>query len=142
MARGEGTLFSVTARGTIGKILTYSQAGLKKIIRLDRLDKEWGSPLVFFEDAFFGILYSMHTDHPWFSFYSLSHFFTYFTKKCYTSNTPGQQNIRSQFTAGYTAWSNLTEEQKAVYEEKAVSEFLTGYNVFMKEYIKENYVPL
>ncbi len=142
MAIGTGTLFSATARGTFGKILVYSQAGCKKIIRMDRLIKQWGSPLVFFEDAYFGILYSMFSDWPWFSFFSFSHFFTYFTKKAYTSNTPGQQNIRGQFTAGYTAWSNLTEEQKAVYNDKAVSEFLTGYNVFMKEYIKENYVPL
>ena len=142
MAVGTGTLFSATARGSLGKILVYSQSGFKKIIRMDRLNKVWGSPLVFFEDAFFGILFSMFSDWSWFSFFSFSHFFTYFTKKAYTSNTPAQQNIRSQFKAGYEAWALLTDEEKQVYEDKAKSEFLTGYNVFMKEYIKAHYVPL
>ncbi|MEE8341922.1 MAG: hypothetical protein V3R52_07480 [Candidatus Neomarinimicrobiota bacterium] len=141
MAKGTGLLFSSTATGTIGKTIVYSAKGVRKIMKLDRLIKNCGIPLIFFEDCIFGQLYSMFTDHHWFSFFSFSRFFTYFTKRPYTSNTAGQQNIRGQFTAGHTAWTNLTDNQKQVYRDRAVGHALTGYNIFMKEYIKENYVP-
>lgn len=141
MAKGTGTLFSDSAIGTIGKTIVYSAQGVRKIMRMDRLVKCFGSPLIFFEDATFGMLYSMHTDHPWFCFFSFSQFFTYFTKKAYTSNTAGQQNIRGQFKAGYEAWKELSAEEQGVYNERAKGYALYGYNIFMKEYIKENYVP-
>jgi len=117
MAKGTGTLFSAWASGTIGKTIVYSAKGVRKIMRADRLVKNWGSPLIFFEDAIFGMLCRMHFDDPWFSFFSLEHFFTYFTKKAYTSNTPAQQAIRGTFKLAYEAWALLTDEQKAPYEE-------------------------
>ena len=141
MAKGTGTLFSATASGAIGKTIVYTTDGVRKIMKMDRLLKCFGLPLIFFEDAIFGQLYAMHSDHPWFSFFSFATFFTYFTKKPYTSNTAGQQNIRGQFKSGHQAWSLLTEEQKDVYRNRAVGYPLTGYNIFMKEYIKENYTP-
>ena len=141
MAKGTGTLFSTRASGAIGKTLVYSSKGVIRVIRIDRLIKNFGLPLIGFTDATFGQLYAMHTDHPWFLFFSFTRFFTYFTKKLYTSNTPAQQNIRGQFTAGHTAWTALNEEEKDVYRERAVGHALTGYNIFMKEYINENYVP-
>ena len=141
MAKGTGLLFSASASGAIGKTIVYTSKGVRKMMRMDRLLKNFGLPLIFFEDYLFGQLYSMHTDHPWFSFFSFSQFFTYFTKKAYTSNTPAQQNIRGQFTAGHTAWTALTEEEKDVYRNRVGDQALTGYNIFMKEYINENYVP-
>ena len=141
MAKGEGLLFSATATGALGKTIVYTSTGIRKMIKLDRLIKVLGLPLIFFEDAIFGQLYAMHDDHPWFCFFSFSQFFTYFTKREYTSNTPAQQNIRGQFTAGHTAWALLTEGQKDVYRDRAKGHALTGYNIFMKEYIKEHYIP-
>ena len=141
MAKGTGTLFSNYASGAIGKTIVYTSDGVRKLMKMDRLLKVFGLPLIFFEDAIFGQLYAMHSDHPWFSFFSFSQFFTYFTKKEYTSNTPAQQNIRGQFTAGHTAWTVLTEEQKQVFRDRAVGHALTGYNIFMKEYINEHYIP-
>lgn len=142
MAKGTGLLFSTFASGTIGKTIVYTSKGVRKIMRMDRLVKNFGLPLIFFEDSIFGQLYAMHTDHPWFSFFSFTQFFTYFTKRAYTSNTPAQQNIRSQFSSGHRAWSELTEEQKQGYRDRAEILLITGYNLFMKEYINDNYVPL
>ena len=141
MAKGTGTLFSASASGVIGKTIVYTKAGVRKIMKADRLLKNWGSPLIFFEDAIFGMLCNLHFDHVWFSFFSFENFFTYFTKKPCISNTPAQQNIRGEFTSGHTAWTLLTEEQKEVYRGQAVGQCLTGYNIFMREYIKENYAP-
>lgn len=141
MAKGTGTLFSSWARGAIGKTLVYSSDGVRKIIKFDRLEKKYGLPLIFFYDSMFGQLYNMFTDHHWFSFFSLAQFFDYFTKRAYTSNTPGQQNIRNQFKLGHQAWTILTDPQKEVYRERAKGKPLTGYNIFMKEYIKEHYEP-
>jgi len=135
MAKGTGTLFSNMASGALGKTIVYTSDGVRKLMKMDRLIKACGLPLIFFEDCIFGQLYAMHTDHHWFSFFSFSQFFTYFTKKEYTSNTEAQQVARAKFTDGHTAWSNLTEEQKNVYRVKALGYALTGYNVFMKEYI-------
>lgn len=138
MAKGTGTLFSGDARGAIGKTIVYTSDGVRKLIKMDRLFKNFGLPLIFFEDSIFGQLYAMHDDHPWFCFFSFSQFFTYFTKKPYTSNTPAQQVARGKFTAGHTAWSLLDEGEKDVYRARAVGYPLTGYNIFMKEYIEEN----
>jgi len=135
LAKGTGTLFSNTASGALGKTIVYTTDGVRKLMKMDRLLKNFGIPLIFFEDSIFGQLYAMHDDHPWFCFFSFSQFFTYFTKKAYTSNTPAQQIARGKFTDGHTAWTVLTEEQKDVYRDKAVGYALTGYNVFMKEYI-------
>lgn len=141
MAKGTGLLFSMSATGALHKTLVYSSRGVRKLIKCDRLLKNFGLPLIFFEDALFGQLYSMHSDHPWFCFFSFATFFTYFTKKPYTSNTPAQQNIRAEFKAGRIAWGLLTEEEKQVYRDREGSQALTGYNIFMSEYIKENYTP-
>lgn len=141
MAKGTGQLFSSWASGALNKTIVYTSDGVRKLMKMDRLQKNYGLPLIFFEDSDFGLLAQMHFDQIWFKFFNFSLFFTYFTKKAYTSNTPAQQNIRGQFSAGHTAWSLLTEEQKQVYRDRAVGHALTGYNIFMKEYIKEHYVP-
>jgi len=135
MAKGTGTLFSNTASGALGKTIVYTSDGVRKLMKMDRLLKNVGLPLIFFEDCLFGQLYAMHTDHHWFSFFSFSQFFTYFTKKPYTSNTPAQQVARGKFSDAWTAWSLLTEEQKDVYRARAEGYPLLGHNIFMKEYI-------
>ena len=50
--------------------------------------------------------------------------------------TVPQQNWRAVFGAGMTAWGNLTNEQKEVYNERAKSLHLHGVNLFMREYLK------
>lgn len=49
--------------------------------------------------------------------------------------TPAQQANRQKFANGVTAWNNLTDQQKAVYNEKAKRENFYGYNIFMREYL-------
>lgn len=59
--------------------------------------------------------------------------------KFYTPTNPktaSQQSWRSNFTAGMTAWGNLTNEQKAVYNERAKAKHLHGVNLYLREYLK------
>ena len=46
-----------------------------------------------------------------------------------------QQAHRQVYTDGYTAWRALTEEQKDVYNNKAKQKRMSGYNIFMREYM-------
>jgi len=59
--------------------------------------------------------------------------------KFYTPKNPRtapQQSWRASFTAGMTAWGNLTDEQKAVYNERVKGKPLHGVNLFLREYLK------
>ncbi len=49
-----------------------------------------------------------------------------------------QQNNRTKFTAGMTAWTGLTQNQKNVYNERAKKKHLHGVNLFLREYLKSN----
>jgi hypothetical protein len=67
---------------------------------------------------------------------------TVYTKlKFYIPKNPrtvSQQNNRTKFINGMTAWANLTENQKASYNERAKSFHIHGVNLFLKEYLKSN----
>ncbi len=52
--------------------------------------------------------------------------------------TVPQQANRTKFTNGMTAWSNLTDEQKAVYNERAKVKKVYGVNLFLREYLNSN----
>lgn len=59
--------------------------------------------------------------------------------KFYTPKNPQtapQQNNRTKFTNGMTAWGNLTANQKNVYNERAKAKHLHGVNLFLREYLK------
>ncbi len=55
------------------------------------------------------------------------------------SNSSLQQVLRQVFIEGTAAWNLLTDPQKLQYEEDAKSLVMTGYNLFIQEYINENY---
>jgi len=52
--------------------------------------------------------------------------------------TAPQSAWRDIFKAGMTAWANLTNEQKAVYNERAKARHLHGVNLFLREYLYSN----
>jgi len=49
--------------------------------------------------------------------------------------TEKQQAQRAKYAAGIIVWQSLTEEQKAVYNERAKRKKISGYNLFIKEYL-------
>ncbi len=49
-----------------------------------------------------------------------------------------QQERRALFSSCWHAWSLLTTEQKAEYSEEAKSLNMTGANLFMSQFIKNN----
>lgn len=49
--------------------------------------------------------------------------------------TVPQQANRQKMTNGVAAWQALTDEQKAVYNENAKGKNLSGYNLFLSEYL-------
>ena len=49
--------------------------------------------------------------------------------------TEPQQTNRAKITSGVLAWQALTAEQKAVYNQKALGKHMSGYNVFLKEFL-------
>lgn len=64
---------------------------------------------------------------------------TYKRLKFYIPQNPRtapQQSWRANFTAGMTAWGNLTDEQKAVYNERVKGRPLHGVNLYLREYLK------
>jgi len=66
---------------------------------------------------------------------------SYTRMKFYTPKNPRtapQVTNRNKFTVGMTAWSNLTNEQKAVYNERAKAKSLHGVNLFLREYLNSN----
>ena len=46
-----------------------------------------------------------------------------------------QQSNRQKITDGVAAWQALTDEQKDVYNERAKYKKLSGYNLFLREYL-------
>ena len=62
-------------------------------------------------------------------------------EKFYTPSNPQtgpQQAWRAIFTAGVNAWQLLSEEGKQTWREDAKYKNLTGFNLFMREYLNEN----
>ena len=65
----------------------------------------------------------------------------YSKMKFYTPTNPrtaSQTTQRNKFTAGMTAWANLTNEQKTIYNERAKARHLHGVNLYLREYLKSN----
>lgn len=56
-------------------------------------------------------------------------------------STEDQLYIRSVFNAGVAEWKSMTPEEKAAYNLQSKGKILTGYNIFIKNYMKENYNP-
>lgn len=53
--------------------------------------------------------------------------------------TEKQQEVRSKFALAVSAWQNLTNQEKSVYNTLGEQKSLPGYNYFISEYLK-NYV--
>ena len=49
--------------------------------------------------------------------------------------TPAQQAQRQKFADAVHAWQDLTEEEKMSYNERAKGKRLSGYNLFLREYL-------
>ena len=49
--------------------------------------------------------------------------------------TEAQQANRQKYADAIVAWQALTLEQKAVYNKKAVGLHMSGYNLFIREYM-------
>ena len=49
--------------------------------------------------------------------------------------TEPQQTNRQKITDAVLAWQNLTEQEKQVYNRNALGQALTGYNLFVKNYL-------
>ena len=54
-----------------------------------------------------------------------------------------QLRIREIYSEGVEEWNDLTEEQKEIYNESAIGLQMTGFNLFMQEYMNEHsgYLP-
>lgn len=46
-----------------------------------------------------------------------------------------QQTNRQKIADGILAWRDLTTEQKAFYNEKALGKHMSGYNVFLRQFL-------
>jgi len=49
--------------------------------------------------------------------------------------TEAQQANRQKMTDGVIAWQALTDQQKAAYNKNAIGKNLSGYNLFLSEYL-------
>ena len=58
------------------------------------------------------------------------HFYNY-----NTDCTPARRARRLKFAAAVVAWKILTPEQKALYNKRAVGRHMSGYNLFIKEFM-------
>lgn len=54
----------------------------------------------------------------------------------FNPQTEAQQANRQKYANGVSAWQGLTDEQKDVYNEKAKGKRMSGYNLFLSEYLK------
>lgn len=62
----------------------------------------------------------------------------YYREPYYTPKNPrtvSQQNNRQKMTDGVAAWQALTDDQKSQYNKNAIGKRLSGYNLFLKEYL-------
>jgi hypothetical protein len=50
-------------------------------------------------------------------------------------NTPSQQTSNNKFASAVAGWQSLTSEQKSVYNERAKGKVLSGYNLYISEYM-------
>ncbi len=50
----------------------------------------------------------------------------------------GQQATRDNFAAAFAAWQALTTPQKAVYNKNAIGKHMSGYNLFISNFLKNN----
>lgn len=51
------------------------------------------------------------------------------------THTEPQQTNREKFAAGVAAWQALTAEQKIPYNKRAIGKHMSGYNLFISEYM-------
>jgi len=51
------------------------------------------------------------------------------------THTDAQQARREKFAAAVAAWQSLTPEQKEVYNKKAMRKNMSGYNLYLSEYM-------
>lgn len=51
---------------------------------------------------------------------------------------PDQQNWRGIFADAVAGWQGLTNEQQAIYNKKAKYKNLSGYNLYISEYLLSN----
>jgi len=49
-----------------------------------------------------------------------------------------QQANRQKYADGITAWQLLTDEQKEIYNKRAIGKRMFGYHLFLKEYLLSN----
>ena len=49
-----------------------------------------------------------------------------------------QQANRAKLLPGIVAWRNLTQEQKGVYNKRTLRKDMSGYNLFLREYLLSN----
>lgn len=49
--------------------------------------------------------------------------------------TPAQQFQRQKIALGVLGWQSLTTEEKAVYNKRAIGKRMSGYNLFLREYL-------
>jgi len=103
----DAPLFSLSASGTVGKLLTYFKRNGKNQVKGNRLVEDEN--------------------------------FSFVTKKV-RSQTVRQMAIRETFKNGTDAWNKLTAEQKQFYKDKAKPLPTSAVALFLKDYIKENYV--
>ena len=52
--------------------------------------------------------------------------------------TVDQQANRSKFALAIAGWQGLTSEQKSVYNQRAVGKKMSGYNLYIREYMLSN----
>lgn len=52
--------------------------------------------------------------------------------------TEAQQANRQKIADAVSAWQALTDEQKDVYNKKALGKGISGYNLFIKNYLRSN----
>jgi len=52
--------------------------------------------------------------------------------------TEAQQANREKYADGVLAWQNLTTEQKQVYNDAMRGKKMSGYNFFLREYLKSH----
>ncbi len=65
----------------------------------------------------------------------------YFRRDYYIPSSPQsvpQQSNRAKMTAGVLAWQALTTEQQSVYNKSAIGKRMSGYNLFLKQYLLSN----
>ena len=51
--------------------------------------------------------------------------------------TVPQQANRSKLALGVSAWQSLTEEEKTVWNRKKTPRFMSGYNRFLRDYMRD-----